>query len=92
MKRILYVWTFLAQWDSSRAAVVVMKYASAGVWDEEDEEWDSDGEGGGWGSDLSDEDGQEYDYPDESDDERGGGWNLAGSSDSSLGGHGADDY
>ena len=69
-----------------------MKYSGASVLDDDHEEWDSDGEGGGWGSDLSDVDGQEYDYPDESDDENEGGWNLAGSSDSSIDAHGADDY
>lgn len=81
----------MAQWDSSRAAVVVMKYSDVRGWNEDDEEWDSDGEGGGWDSDLSDADGQEYDYPDESGDEHSG-WNLAGSSDSSMAGHEADDY
>lgn len=69
-----------------------MKYAMDGHMGDDDEEWASDGEGGGWDSDLSDADGQECDYPDESDDEGRGGWNLAGSSDSSAGGHGADDY
>ena len=83
---------FLDQWDTSRAAVVVMNYASAGRLDEDDDEWASDGEGGGWDSDLSDAEGQEYDYPDESDDEGRGGWNLAGSSDSSMDGRGTDDY
>jgi|EP01046_Picozoa_sp_COSAG06_P035015 hypothetical protein len=75
-----------------------MKYADggggcAGDFDEE-EEWGSDGEDGGWDSDLSDADGQECDYPDESDEGGGGrGWGLGGSSsDSSIGGHGADDY
>ena len=77
-------------WDTSRAAVVVMRYAAGMAEIHDEEEWDSDGDDGCWENDMSDDDGKEYDYPDE-DDEPGG--LFGGSSeDSAGGGGGSDDY
>ena len=43
-------------WDTSRAAVVVMRYAAGMAEIHDEEEWDSDGDDGGWENDMSDDD------------------------------------